>query len=150
TVFPPFHRFFVHHPEELGLHFSFPWLDPYLWAIVGTTALLWGGRQAYRIRRRDPINLPKWLLFGGVIPLHWLTFQYMSWLGAVPTVTIVHNLQYHALIWFHNRNRYAAPSADESHGRIPRAVSRSLLNYALVGLAFSFLYRVPGFHLGQV
>jgi hypothetical protein len=31
----------------------------------------------------------------------------MSWQAAVPTVTIVHNLQYHALVWFHNRNRYA-------------------------------------------
>jgi hypothetical protein len=67
------------------------------------------------MRRADPVNLPKFLLFGGVIPLHWLTFAYMSWMGAVPTVTIVHNLQYHALIWFHNRNRYgAAPGATES------------------------------------
>jgi hypothetical protein len=148
TVFPPFHRFFIHHPEELRLPFSFPWLEPYLWVIVGATALAWGGRQVFRIRRGDPIDLPKLLLFAGVIPLHWLTFAYMSWVGAVPTVTIVHNLQYHALIWFHNRNRYAPP-ATESHGRIPRAVSRSLLNYALVALVFSALYRVPGFHLGQ-
>jgi hypothetical protein len=70
-------------------------------------------------------------------------------MGAVPTVTIVHNLQYHALIWFHNRNRYGAASADGSHGPIPQAVSRSLLNYVLVALVFSALYRVPGFQLGR-
>ncbi len=85
----------------------------------------------------------------GVIPLHWLTFAYMSWQGAVPTVTIVHNLQYHALIWFHNRNRYAA-SGEPSHGRIPQAVSRSLISYGLVALVFSAAYRIPGFQLGQV
>jgi hypothetical protein len=73
----------------------------------------------------------------------------MSWQAAVPTVTIVHNLQYHALIWFHNRNRYGGAKASESHGRIPRAVSRSLLSYALVALVFSAAYRVPGFQLGQ-
>jgi hypothetical protein len=149
TVFPPFHRFFIHHPEELGLHFSFPRLEPFLWMLVAATVLVYFGRQFVRIRRGDPVNLPKFLLFAGVIPLHWLTFAYMSWMGAVPTVTIVHNLQYHALIWFHNRNRYGAASSAGSHGRIPQAVSRSLLNYVLVALVFSALYRVPGFQLGR-
>jgi hypothetical protein len=118
--------------------------------LVAATVVVYLGRQAMRIRAGDPVNLPKFLLLGGVIPLHWLTFAYMSWMAAVPTVTIVHNVQYHALIWFHNRNRYGAANPAESHGRIPRAVSRSLLNYALVALVFSALYRVPGFHLGQV
>jgi hypothetical protein len=148
-VFPPFHRFFIHHPEELGLHFSFPRLEPFLWALVAATALVYLGRQVVRVRRGDSVNLPKFLLFAGVIPLHWLTFAYMSWMGAVPTVTIVHNLQYHALIWFHNRNRYGAATVGGNHGRIPRAVSRSLLNYVVVALLFSALYRVPGFQLGQ-
>jgi hypothetical protein len=149
TVFPPFHRFFIHHPEELRSPISFPWLEPYLWVLVGATVVVYAGRQVVRIRRGDPINLPKFLLFAGVVPLHWLTFAYMSWLGAVPTVTIVHNLQYHALIWFHNRNRYGGAHSTDDHGRVPRAVSRSLLNYALVALVFSVAYRVPGFHLGQ-
>ncbi|HLY18895.1 MAG TPA: hypothetical protein VKR61_16810 [Bryobacteraceae bacterium] len=149
TVFPPFHRFFIHRPEELGLKFAFPRLEPFLWTLVAATVVVYAGRQWVRVRRGDPINLPKFLLFAGVIPLHWLTFAYMSWMAAVPTVTIVHNLQYHALIWFHNRNRYGARSG-QGHGRIPRAISRSLLNYVLVALVFSALYRVPGFRLGQV
>ncbi len=150
TVFPPFHRFFIHHPEELRSPISFPRLEPFLWALVAATVLVYFGRQVVRIRNGEPVNLPKFLLFTGVVPLHWLTFAYMSWLGAVPTVTIVHNVQYHALIWFHNRNRYASADAGERHGRIPRAVSRSLLSYALIGLLFSVLYRVPGFQLGQM
>jgi hypothetical protein len=86
-------------------------------------------------------------LLAAVIPLHWLTFAYLSWQAAVPTVTIVHNLQYHALVWFHNRNRYAG---EARYGRVPAAVSRSLFAYAAIGLVFSVLYRVPGFQLGQV
>ena len=64
----------------------------------------------------------------------------MSWEAAVPTVTIVHNLQYHALVWFHNRNRYGAE----------RAVTRSLLTYVAAALVFSAAYRIPGFHLSRV
>jgi hypothetical protein len=63
----------------------------------------------------------------------------MSWQAAVPTVTIVHNLQYHALVWFHNRNRYGAASV----------LSRSLFAYVGTALVFSALYRIPGFQLGQ-
>ncbi len=149
TVLPPFHRFFVHHPEELGLPFSFPRLDPALWTVLAATLALYAGRQAQRWRAGDRVDLPKFLLLGAVIPLHWLTFAYLSWQAAVPTVTIVHNLQYHAIVWFHNRNRYAADDGRQ-HGRIPTAVSRSLLAYFAVGLVFSVLYRVPGFRLGQV
>jgi hypothetical protein len=141
TVLPPFHRFFVHHPEELGLPFSFPRLDPALWTILAVTCAVWLGRQVQRYRAGDRIDLPKLLLLTAVIPLHWLTFAYLSWQAAVPTVTIVHNLQYHAIVWFHNRNRYASAGA---------AVQRSLLAYLAVGLAFSALYRIPGFQLGQV
>jgi hypothetical protein len=135
-VFPPFHRFFIHHPEELGIKLAFPQYEPVFWAIVGVTAALWIARQVGRFRR----DVPKYLLLAAIIPLHWLTFACMSWQAAVPTVTIVHNLQYHALVWFHNRNRYGARSV----------LSRSIFAYAATALVFSALYRIPGFQLGQV
>jgi hypothetical protein len=147
TVLPPFHRFFIHHPDELGIPFSFPQLERPLWTLLAATVAVYGGRQWQRWRRGDRVDAPKFLLLGGIIPLHWLTFAYLSWQAAVPTVTIVHNLQYHAIVWFHNRNRY---TGDTRHGRIPAAVSRSLMAYAAIGLAFSLLYRVPGFQLGKV
>jgi hypothetical protein len=134
-IFPPFHRFFIHHPEELGIKLAFPQWEPFFWVIVAATAVAWMARQL----RRFPIDLPKYLLFAAVIPLHWLTFAYMSWQAAVPTVPIVHNLQYHALVWFHNRNRYAGKTA----------LSRSLGGYIAAALLFSALYRIPGFQLGQ-
>jgi hypothetical protein len=149
-LFPPFHRFLVHHPEELGVPFSFPRLDVPLWIFIGALAAAYLVRQVVQWRAGQPANLPKLLLLAGVIPLHWLTFAYMSWQAAVPTVTIVHNLQYHALVWFHNRNRYGAAVSGERHGRIPAAVGRSLLAYAAAALLFSALYRIPGFALGRM
>jgi hypothetical protein len=155
-VFPPFHRFFIHHPEELGaprriaLESAAPWVEPMLWTLVALTGAVWIGRQVIRWRRQIPANVPKLLLFAGVFPLHWLTFAWMGWQAAVPTVTIVHNLQYHALIWFYSRNRYNVADAETRFGRIPKTVAGSLLSYALMALVFSALYRVPGFHLGRI
>jgi hypothetical protein len=90
------------------------------------------------------------LLLASVIPLHWLTFALVSWQAATPIVTIVHNLQYHALIWFHNRNRYGGAESRERNGPIPKAVGRSLLAYAATALLFSAAYRIPGAHLQSV
>lgn len=149
-ILPPFHRFFIHHPRELGISFSFPSLEIPMWLLVAATAGVYLGRQCQRWRKGDQADLPKYLLFAAVVPLHWLTFAYLSWQAAVPTVTIVHNLQYHAIVWFHNRNRYREPGSARRHGRLPSAVSRSLLTYAAAGLLFSALYRVPGFQLGKI
>jgi hypothetical protein len=150
-VYPPFHRFFVHHPDELGMpsKIALTGIDPVLWTAVGVTAAMWIGRQVMRARKREILNVPKLLLFAGIMPLHWLTFAYMGWQAAVPTVTIVHNLQYHALIWFYSSNRYAGEDARQRFGRIPSAVTRSLIGYLAMALVFSALYRVPGFHLGK-
>ncbi len=144
---PPFLRFFVWHPEELGLpkRYALTALEPVVWLLVGsiTAAYLW------RLAHRRAWNVPKLLLIAAVVPLHWLTFHFMSWKAAVPTVTIVHNLQYHALVWFHNRNRYAGADAGRRFGFLPAAVARSRALSALAGLIFSLLYRLPGYHLGR-
>ncbi|PWU01805.1 MAG: hypothetical protein C5B51_22045 [Terriglobia bacterium] len=149
-VFPPFHRFFIHHPGELGLPFSLAAYEAPAWIVVALVAAAYLVRQWTRLAAGEPVNRPKYLLMASVIPLHWLTFAFMSWQAATPTVTIVHNLQYHALIWFHNRNRYGAVDAAQRNGPIPRAVSRSLLAYAAFALVFSIGYRIPGFRLGNV
>lgn len=150
TIFPPFHRFFLDRPRELGLPFRpLHSLAAPSWAIVIAVAAVYLGRQWMRWRAGDPPDIPKFLLFAGVIPLHWLTFAYVSWQAAVPTVTIVHNLQYHALIWFHNRNRYGGADSAETHGAVPAAIGRHLLAYIGIALAFSALYRIPGFQLGN-
>ena len=57
-VFPPFHRFFIHHPEELGLHFSSPRLENPMWALIAGTAALYLARQWMRFRAGDPADVP--------------------------------------------------------------------------------------------
>jgi hypothetical protein len=135
-IAPPFLRFFVRHPQELGIPFRLAWSEPLVWMAVALVGILGITQQL----RSGACNLPKYLLLGGIVALHWLTFSLMSWQAAVPTVSIVHNLQYHALVWFHNRNRYGED----------RAITRSVLAYALIALAFSAAYRIPGFRLGQL
>jgi hypothetical protein len=155
-VAPPVHRFLMHHPEELGLPPGLalarvaPWTELLLFSAVALGAGAFLLRQLERLRASEPLNLPKLLLVGAVIPLHWLTFAFMSWRAAVPTITIAHNLQYHALVWFHNRNKYGDPAAGRRFGRLPHAVSASLLAYAGLGLLFSLAYRLPGYQLGRV
>jgi hypothetical protein len=150
-IFPPFRRYFLESPRDLGLHFQpLGILAGPCWLLVAAVAAVYLARQVVKLRAGRRMNIPKLLLLGGVIPLHWLTFAYMSVLAAVPTVTIVHNLQYHALVWFHNRNRYAAAESQARHGLIPAAVGKHLASYVLVALVFSLAYRIPGFQLGKV
>src|SRR5579863_7416306 len=80
-IAPPFLRFFVHHPEELGIPFSLPALAIPVWVIVGATVVVYLWRQ---FARGGTSDTPKYLLFAAVIPLHWLTFAFMSWQAAVP------------------------------------------------------------------
>ena len=149
-VFPPFWRFFIRHPQELGLPFSLARYETATWILVAITTGVWLARQIVRYRRGDPLNWPKYLLLGAVIPLHWLTFAFVSWQAATPIVTIVHNLQYHAIICFHNRNRYGAAESAFKNGFVPHAAARSLLAYAAIALVFSAAYRIPGAHLQTI
>lgn len=148
---PPFVRFFIHSPQELGMPAGFalarliPWLEPAIYLLLAALTLLYL-RESFS----GPVNWPKQLLVAAVVPLHWLTFRWMGWQAAVPTVTIVHNLQYHALVWFHNQNKYGSPEAAAQHGRMPVAVAQSFLLYAATALLFSLAYRLPGFHLGKI
>jgi len=57
-VFPPFHRFFIHHPEELGLPFSLARAEPACWVVIAATVLVYGARQAARWAAGDPLNRP--------------------------------------------------------------------------------------------
>ena len=63
-VVPPFHRFFIHHPEELGVPFSFPRAETGMWVAVGAVCAVYAGRQWVRAARGVPGGLPKFLLLG--------------------------------------------------------------------------------------
>ena len=86
--------------------------------LVGTIVLGigWLVRQIQRAILRQPLNVPKYLLLAAAIPMHWialLTPMPAKPIALVAILTIYHNLQYHRLIWFHNK-KYIAESADVS------------------------------------
>jgi hypothetical protein len=155
-IYPPFQRFFIYKVYEMGIPARLalsrvaPWLDPSLRIIIGAIAIVFLARQAQKLLNREPLNIPKYLLMLAVIPLHWLTFHYMGPEGAVPTVTIFHNIQYHGIVWHYNRNRYRprAQAADR-YGRLPAWLTHRFAYYIIAALIFSAIYRVPGYCLGN-
>jgi len=88
-------------------------------------AIVWVGRQLQRAVMGAPLNVPKYLLLAAAIPMHWivlLTPMPHKPIAIVAILTIYHNLQYHRLIWFHNK-KYSAGSA----GILPATTRRSLV-----------------------
>jgi len=78
--------------------------------------------QLRKWRAGKPMNSPKLLLLAVLIPLQWLAFGYAASFGpdgilrAGIMLGLFHSLQYHRLLWFHNKNRYQTPGAREKHG----------------------------------
>src|SRR2546427_11104070 len=76
--------------------------------LIGTIVLGigWLARQVQRLISREPLNVPKYLLLAAAIPMHWIalgTPMPAKPIALVAILTIYHNLQYHRLIWFHNK-----------------------------------------------
>ena len=78
--------------------------------------------QFRKWRAGKPMNPPKLLLLAGMVPLQWLAFGYAARFGpdgivrAGIALGLFHSLQYHRLMWFHNKNRYQGPGARDKHG----------------------------------
>jgi len=68
------------------------------------------------------MNAPKLLLLAVLVPLQWMIFMHAATLGpdgilrAGITLGLFHSFQYHRLLWFHNRNRYAVPEGWQKYG----------------------------------
>src|SRR5205807_10236181 len=91
--------------------------------LAGSIALgiAWTVRQIQRAWLRQPLNVPKYLLLAAAIPMHWialLTPMPAKPIALVAILTIYHNLQYHRLIWFHNK-KYSAQDARDPQARMP-------------------------------
>ena len=107
-------------------------------AAYGVLLAVYVGRQARKAWRGESLNRPKLLLLALVVPLQWLAFAYAPRSGygiiaaGVP-ISLGHTLQYHRLMWFHNRNRYGVGGVRAGLASI---VNRKLIYYvlAVVGL----------------
>lgn len=117
-------------------------------SIVGILAAVYIGRQVYLAKHGTPINVPKALFLLAVIPLH----IFICFSDAVVEagifafgafVTIFHDLQYHAIVWFHHKNRYKRNPNSTNYG-ISAWLSKSLPRYALTAIAVGVIFRVLG------
>src|SRR6266496_2625443 len=84
--------------------------------LAGTVilAIAWLGRQIQRMVLGEALDIPKYLLLAAATPLHWivlLTPMPHKPIAIVAILTIYHNLQYHRLIWFHNKKYSRSPGS---------------------------------------
>ena len=79
--------------------------------VVVTLLTVFLGRQIQRVARGERIALPKLLFLAAVLPLH-IYMSYSDYLLATSLltftviVTIYHDMQYLAIVWYYNQNRY--------------------------------------------
>ena len=132
-------------------------------------AVAWLGRQIQRVVTGEALNVPKYLLLAAAIPMHWivlLTPMPHKPIAIVAILTIYHNLQYHRLIWFHNKKysgaavRGSSPTvreglssnaidARQKYGAA-ELISRRLLYYIAFGILFGLIYQGPRQILGYI
>jgi len=160
----PFVRFLTHSyaaKERLGgmglstQSESVWWFEALVFSAFIISLILFVGRQAQRLYLKQPINVPKLLLLGAAVPMHWIVLRLLepvqppaaAALAAVATLTIYHNIQYHRIIWFHNHNKYGR-DGERRYGAAS-VISKNVWSYIGFGLAFGMLYHIPHYTLVQ-
>ena len=181
----PFVAFIARDPEAMkrvpvSLRFGVNGLATIL--LVGTIVLFvaWLIRQGQRLITGEALDVPKYLLLAAAIPMHWvvlLTPMPNKPIAIVAILTIYHNLQYHRLIWFHNKKYTRSSRANTGTADVPPAeiheskpavnealltdhrrnqfgaaelISRRLLYYIAFGILFGLIYQGPRQLLGYV
>ena len=144
----PFVAFVARDAEAMArvpaaLHGVVWYLEKVLLAGTAAVAVAWVARQAQRALRREPLNVPKYLLLAAAIPMHWvvlLTPMPHKPIAIVAILTVYHNFQYHRLVWFHNKKYTREDSCRERYGAA-ELISRRLLFYVLFGVLFGLWYQ---------
>ena len=118
-------------------------------AAVGTLALAFAARQVARLCSGEPVNGPKILFLLAVVPLHvYVCFSpavlTASLLAFAAFVTIFHDLQYHAIVWFHHRNRYHRAGVDQKQFGWAPKISKNVFVYAGCAIGFALVFRLLG------
>ena len=97
-------------------------LDGLLLAAYAVLTAAYLIRQGDKWRKRELLNAPKLMLLAAVVPLQWLAFGHAAanpadgLMRAGIVLGLFHSFQYHRLMWFHNRNRYAHDDANAETG----------------------------------
>lgn len=155
----PFVSFLIRHPSarlRLGLMLAPTASEQIVLLLLHGVILIAAGvyvvKELDHLRIGTPLNVPKNLFLLACVPLHLVLFlhPYISThvdirLFAV-FVTYYHNIQYHGIVWFYNRNRYHVEGAVQRYGLAP-LVSRNFATFYLAAFLFTILYRYPEWFL---
>jgi hypothetical protein len=119
---------------------------------IGIALILYVLKEWENVREGRSWNLPKNIFLAACIPLHLFLFlhPYVSThvdVRAVAVfVTFYHNIQYHGIVWFYNRNRYGNDAEGKQYG-LASKVSRNFLTYYTAAILFTFAYRYSNWFL---
>jgi uncharacterized membrane protein len=152
----PFVAFVSRDPDAMRrvpvpLQSSLQWLELVLLVTTIAFAAAWLFRQIQRAAQGLALNVPKYLLLAAAIPMHWvvlLTPMPNKAIAIVAILTIYHNLQYHRLVWFHNKKYTSGDDCKERYGAAS-FISRRLIYYVAFGILFGLWYQVPRTLVGR-
>lgn len=125
---------------------------PFLWNLWGWlllivtlgVTLIYLARQFQKWRQGLSINWPKQMLFLAAIPVNLFIFRtHLPIVGVYAAVTIFHNIQYHRLVWFYNRNKYGGPSGVAEGARrfgLAALANRNLWFYAAFAMVYAGVF----------
>lgn len=116
--------------------------------VIGLLCIAYIARQIYLVRQGEGVNIPKALFLFAVIPLHiYICFSdavlEAGLLGFGAFVTIFHDLQYHAIVWFHHKNRYRK-AKDKTQFGLSAKLTKSLPRYILTAVMMGVVFRLLG------
>ena len=146
----PFVGFIARDPEAMArvptlLQSGVSTLSTALLVLTILSGAAWLARQVGRAFAGLPLDVPKYLLLAAAIPMHWVALlapMPHKTIALVPILTFYHNLQYHRLIWFHNKKYSSGDDCKQRYGAA-ELISRRLLYYILFGILFGLWYQGP-------
>lgn len=151
----PFVVFVLRHPESrraFGLPAQFAagpsweaWVFGAIAVVLSYLVVSFVVREAARVHRGEPLNVPKLLLFTAVLPLHMVVcFSQAALTAPLITfsafITIYHDIQYHVLVYCHQQNRFRQNPDAKAHG-IAAVLSKNVFVFGASAVAFGLLVR---------
>jgi hypothetical protein len=134
-------------PTQTG---PFWWFESFVLLAFVVSLIIFAGRQVQKLAAHEPIDGPKLLLLAAALPMHWIVLRALEpseygALAAVATLTIYHNIQYHRIVWFHNRNKYARQGSGD-YG-LASKINKNVWRYIGFALLFGAAYHIPHYTL---
>lgn len=114
---------------------------------VSLVAIVFILRQVQLVVNGQPVNLPKLLFLMALIPL----YSYICYHPAVLTapliafsafVTVYHDIQYLAIVWFYNKNKYH--NGDTQKYGLAVKISKNFFTFMLCGISMAAIFRLFG------